>query len=84
MKKIDDRIIGHINEHRGVMSPALLASDLKISLDTVSRRVAALKKAGRIETGWDGLSLELSDSERRDQQETADVKRIAAAATRKK
>ncbi len=60
-----DRIIQRIETAQPI-STSLLASDLRLSLETVRKHVSKLIDAGRVGYGWDGQSLELTDSERRE------------------
>lgn len=66
MSKTKQIILEQIARHSGVISPGLLALDLHLEVNTVKRHIGSLVTEGRIQYGWDGLSLELTDEERRD------------------
>lgn len=58
-----DRIVDSVADHNGTTSPGLLASDLGLSAETVKRHLAKL--GDRVEVGWDGVALQLTDAEQR-------------------
>ncbi len=64
-----DRILDAIEAAHGATSVALLSSDLKLATTTVWRHVRDLEAKDRVAFGWDGNSLELSDSERKTRSE---------------
>lgn len=64
-KSTKDRILDKIAAHNGVTSPGLLASDLRLSIETTKKHVRTLLSEGRVCLGWDGQALEISTSEAR-------------------
>ena len=65
-KSTRDRIIDQIAKHAGVTSIGLVASDLRLSHETVKRYVNALIREGIVQYGWDGNALELTDAAHRE------------------
>lgn len=47
-------------------SAGLLAADLRLAPATIRRHVKTLIAAGRVEVGWDGAQLQLTDTEIRE------------------
>lgn len=72
-KPIAERILNRIETH-SPLSVDLVAMDLSLSVGTVKRHVRALIVAGRVEYGWDGRALDLTDQEVRDRAVDARVR----------
>lgn len=63
------RILKQITKHDGVTSIGLVASDLRLSCDTVRKHVQRLITDGHVEYGWDGQALSLTSAERQQNQQ---------------
>jgi predicted ArsR family transcriptional regulator len=55
--KTRERILRKIDDYRGCTNEALVASDLRLSVDTVKKHVRALTCEGLVERAWDGKGL---------------------------
>ena len=71
------KIIAKIEADKGCTSIGLLSCDLQLTTRTIARYVRALMDEGRVQFTWDGLGLELTDSERLDRAEDRAVAELA-------
>ena len=65
--KIENRIIEAITNNSGCISQGMLACDLRLADSTIARHVKNLIKGGRVEIGWDGNALQITDQEQDEQ-----------------
>lgn len=70
-----ERIIDKVSADHGLTTAGMLAADLRVEPEKVSRIVRALIRDGRLIHGWDGQSIELTDRERADRAAEAEFLR---------